>query len=45
MSIKELFKQLILYLNGEYEVIEAEIIESSELINKEVKRSKFARRN
>ncbi len=32
-------------LNGEYEVIEAEIIETSELINKELKKFKFTRRN
>ena len=30
---------LTLFLNGEYEVIEAEIIETSELINKELKNS------
>ena len=28
-------------LNGEYEVIEADIIETSELINKQLKDSKF----
>ncbi len=32
-------------LNGEYEVIEAEIIETSELINKELKKFKLTRRN
>jgi len=30
-------------LNGEYEIIEAEIIETSELVNKELKNYKLAR--
>ena len=37
MYIKEQLNQLIQFLNGEYEVIEAEIIETSDLINKELK--------
>ena len=38
-------KLLILFYDGEYEVIEAEIIETSELINKELKNSNLTRRS
>ena len=39
MFIKEQSKTAYTILNGEYEVIEAEIVETSELINKELKNS------
>ena len=39
ISIKDQLKMLIALLNGEYEIIEAEIIETSELINQELKNS------
>ena len=39
LLLKKLTKTAYTIMNGEYEVIEAEIIETSELINKELKNS------
>ena len=39
MFIEELLELFILYLDGEYEFIEAKILEKSELLNKKIRDS------